>query len=145
MADAIDTAIDPLTQRACAMGHDAIVPGTVIPPFVAPPVTRLQLALCAVPRHAVQHLHLELLGARAGARQHLVYEALQNGFVVGGELEVAAVAQSLLGIGEQALFHFWFAGDRDGIGLVVDADHQPHAHARGQLGQVFLGAVEPGL
>ena len=82
MADAIDTAIDPLTQRACAMGHDAIVPGTVIPPFVAPPVTRLQLALFAAAGADPNSIHLDDAVAQAsGLPRAVVHGMLTMAFL----------------------------------------------------------------
>ena len=65
MADAIDTAVDPVADPACAAGHDAIVAGTVIPPFVAPPVTRLQLALFAAAGADPNSIHLDDAVAQA--------------------------------------------------------------------------------
>ena len=82
MADATGTVVDAASDRACAAGHDAIAPGTAIPPFVAPRVTRLQLALFAAAGADPNSIHLDDAVAQAsGLPRAIVHGMLTMAFL----------------------------------------------------------------
>ena len=82
MGDAVDAAVDHAADHESAAGHEAILPGTVIPPFVAPPVTRLQLALFAAAGADPNSIHLDDAVAQAsGLPRAIVHGMLTMAFL----------------------------------------------------------------
>ena len=82
MADAAGATVDRMRDAAPAAGHDAIVAGSAIPPFVAPPVTRLQLALFAAAGADPNSIHLDDAVAQAnGLPRAIVHGMLTMAFL----------------------------------------------------------------
>ncbi len=82
MADAVDAAFDHAADGASEVGHEAIAPGAAIPPFVAPRVTRLQLALFAAAGADPNSIHLDDAVAQAnGLPRAIVHGMLTMAFL----------------------------------------------------------------
>ena len=82
MADTFDTPVDHGANDLATTGYEAVVPGTVLPPFVAPPVTRLQLALFAAAGADPNSIHLDDAVAQAsGLPRAIVHGMLTMAFL----------------------------------------------------------------
>ena len=82
MADAIDTPVGHVAHDGATTACGAIEPGTALPPFVAPPVTRLQLALFAAAGADPNAIHLDDAVAQAsGLPRAIVHGMLTMAFL----------------------------------------------------------------
>lgn len=82
MPDTSEAAITRAPDGVLAAGLGTIVPGTAIPPFVAPPVTRLQLALFAAAGADPNPIHLDDAAAQAsGLPRAIVHGMLTMAFL----------------------------------------------------------------
>ena len=111
MPDAIEAAVERAPDAQLAAGQDAIVPGTAIPPLVAPPVTRLQLALFAAAGADPNSIHLDDAVAQAsGLPRAIVHGMLTMAFL--GRLLTRQFALASVRSLEGRFVAMAFPGDR---------------------------------